>query len=203
MCAVLRVLDLGCGDAHFGRFLLDAWARSYQGIDASSSLVPQAQTMLPGHVHQARIEDFDAPYRSLDLVVSRLALHYVDDVGAVLRRVFSALSPGGWSSASSIPSSPRAIRPRPAAALARPGSSRTTSSPAAARLTGLVRASLSSTVQVEDYVRLIQPARFRLETLREPGPNRERFADADEFTRRQRIPLFLLLTVQRPADAPH
>jgi hypothetical protein len=46
---------------------------------------------------------------------------------------------------------------------------------------------------VEDYVRLVQDAGFRLDTLREPGPNLKHFADRQEFRRRQRIPLFLII----------
>jgi hypothetical protein len=34
-----RMLDLGCGDASFGRYLIDAGALSYLGEDASASIV--------------------------------------------------------------------------------------------------------------------------------------------------------------------
>ena len=50
---------------------------------------------------------------------------------------------------------------------------------------------------LENYVRLIQSTGFRLETLREPGPTPELFASQEEFRRRQRIPLFLLLSAIR------
>jgi SAM-dependent methyltransferase len=167
-------------------------------------MVAQAQTVLPGSVQQARIEDFDAPSRSLDLVVSRLALHYVDDVGAVLRRVFAALATGGRLVFSVehpiITSSDQASRrggPRQAWVVDDyfVTGRRETDWPGS-RVVKFHRT-------VEDFVRLIQSAGFRLETLREPGPNRERFTDADELSRRQRIPLFLLLSANRPADAPH
>ena len=50
---------------------------------------------------------------------------------------------------------------------------------------------------VEDYVSLIQSAGLRLETLREPAPAAQRFASQQEFRRRQRIPLLLLLSAIR------
>ena len=50
---------------------------------------------------------------------------------------------------------------------------------------------------VEDYVSLIQSAGLQLETLREPAPAPDRFASQQEFRRRQRIPLFLLLSAIR------
>lgn len=44
----LRLLDLGCGDGAFGRLLLADGARSYRGVDNSSSKVEQAGRNLAG-----------------------------------------------------------------------------------------------------------------------------------------------------------
>ena len=90
-----RVLDLGCGDGRFGRNLLDAGALSYLGVDASANRAALADQTLPGCVRHQRIEEFTAPPGSMELVVSRLALHYVSDVGAVLRRVYATLAHSG------------------------------------------------------------------------------------------------------------
>jgi len=90
-----RVLDLGCGDGRFGRNLLDAGALSYLGVDASANRAALADQTLPGCVRHQRIEEFTAPPGSMELVVSRLALHYVSDVGAVLRRVYTTLADSG------------------------------------------------------------------------------------------------------------
>jgi hypothetical protein len=46
---------------------------------------------------------------------------------------------------------------------------------------------------VEDYFRALQAAGFVVEQLRESRPQRERFADAQVYERRLRIPLFLFL----------
>jgi len=59
-------------------------------------MVARAEAALPGCIRHEHIEDFTAPPDSFDLVVSRLALQYVEDVGAALRRTFTALKPGGW-----------------------------------------------------------------------------------------------------------
>ena len=48
-----------------------------------------------GQVVQASIEAWEYPPEAFDLVISRLALHYVEDVEATFRRVFRALVPGG------------------------------------------------------------------------------------------------------------
>ena len=80
--ADLRVLDLGCGDASFGRRLLDDGCRSYLGVDGSERMAQAAGETLrdtQGQVVRGDIEDFSAAPDSFDLVVSRLALHYVED----------------------------------------------------------------------------------------------------------------------------
>src|SRR5207244_5896913 len=79
----------------FGRDLLDAGALSYVGVDASANMAALADQTLPGCVRHERIEEFTAPPGSMELVVSRLALHYVSDVGAVLRRVYTTLADSG------------------------------------------------------------------------------------------------------------
>ncbi len=195
----LRILDLGCGDARFGRYLLDAGARGYLGIDASANMVARAECSLPGRVRHERIEHFAAAPASFDLVVSRLALQYVEDVGAVLRRVSTALVPGGRLVFSVehpvITSSDQAWqgRGRRQAWLVDNYfvTGRRETDWIGSRVVKFHRT-------IEDYVRLLQAAGLGLQTLREPRPVPEWFADTDEFKRRLRIPLFLLLAAVRP-----
>lgn len=85
--AGLRVLDLGCGDAALGSRLLRAGCRSYLGIDASARMVDAARATLrggPGEVRRGMIEAFSALPDSYDLVISRMALHYVEDLAGPL-----------------------------------------------------------------------------------------------------------------------
>lgn len=42
------VLDLGCGDGRFGKYLLAAGANSYWGIDGSEKMIAAATAMLQG-----------------------------------------------------------------------------------------------------------------------------------------------------------
>jgi len=94
----LRILDLGCGDAAIGRVLLDAGCRAYLGVDGSANMVEAARTTLrgtSGEVVRADPEDFNAPPASFDLVLSRLALHYVEHIDVMLCACHNCLSPGG------------------------------------------------------------------------------------------------------------
>ena len=93
------VLDLGCGDARFGRYVLDSGARSYVGIDASTRMLDQARRNLIDA--RGRVEDADLrTWRGtepggFDMVVSRLVLHYVDDLDRLLAVVHRCLVPRG------------------------------------------------------------------------------------------------------------
>jgi 2-polyprenyl-3-methyl-5-hydroxy-6-metoxy-1,4-benzoquinol methylase len=124
----LRVADLGCGDAALGRVLLSGGCARYLAIDGSERMVAAARETLrgtAGEVERGDIEDFAAPTGAFDLVVSRMALHYVEDVERVLSACHSCLSPGGRIvfTRSSIRSSPRTTRGRARRSCARAGSS--------------------------------------------------------------------------------
>lgn len=96
--AGLRVLDLGCGDATIGRRLLHAGAASYLGVDGSSKMAEAAAESLSGTVGKivvCDIEDFQTGPGSVDLVLSRMALHYVSDIERVLGNCRQWLSPAG------------------------------------------------------------------------------------------------------------
>jgi ubiquinone/menaquinone biosynthesis C-methylase UbiE len=83
-----RILDLGCGDATFGREALTKGWQSYLGIEASSNMVNSAKRVLDGTIGKvvhATVENWDYPAQSFDLVISRLVLHYIKDVDSVFR----------------------------------------------------------------------------------------------------------------------
>src|SRR5450755_4420064 len=94
----LRVLDLGCGNGEIGRELCGAGAASYRGIDGSARMVQAARRMLKDTTGEAvlcDIEDLAEPPESFDLVLSRMALHYIADLGGVLRACHACLAPDG------------------------------------------------------------------------------------------------------------
>jgi SAM-dependent methyltransferase len=93
-----RVLDLGCGFGDFARAARLHGAREVIGIDISVRMLDEARrrTSDPAIIYiHAAIEDFDAGEDAFDLVVSSLALHYIADYTAVVRRVAAALRGGG------------------------------------------------------------------------------------------------------------
>ncbi|MFB9628906.1 class I SAM-dependent DNA methyltransferase [Nonomuraea helvata] len=196
----LRVLDLGCGDAAIGQTLLNAGCHSYLGLDGSAAMVEAGNAALrgtPGRVELADIEDFSAPPSSFDLIVSRLAFHYVDDLQPVLDACHACLSPGG----------------RIVFTVAHPVLSSHDSGTQGKRTSWVVddyfvkgpreRSWMGGTVTwfhrtVEDYVVALMKAGFSLSSLRECAPSEDLFnGDVAELERRRRVPLFLLLAGTR------
>jgi SAM-dependent methyltransferase len=193
-----RVADLGCGDAAIGAALLDAGCASYYGVDASAAMVQAARAALnsqPARIEQARIESFAFPPGSFDLVISRLALHYVDDIAPVLRACGACLTPGGRLILTVVhPVITSHHEPED------PGRQRTSwlvdnyFVPGPRRRPWLGRTVTWQHRTIEDYVSALTGAGFSLTALRECPPRRSLFGHHDaEFARRLRTPLFLLL----------
>ena len=90
----LRILDLGCGDAAFGREALTKGCQTYLGVEGSRNMVEAARQNLAGttgKVVQATVEDWDYPAEAFDFVVSRLVFHYIKDVDTVFEQVHQTL----------------------------------------------------------------------------------------------------------------
>lgn len=96
--AALRVLDLGCGAGQLALHLAEAGAREVIGLDVSERMLEVARAHR-GHPRitylQQSIEGADFPPDRFDLVVSSLALHYVEDYGGLVRRIGAWLVSGG------------------------------------------------------------------------------------------------------------
>lgn len=93
-----RVLDLGCGFGAFARWAREMGADSVLAVDLSEKMLAQAraQTQDPGITyHMANIEDIELPEASFNLIFSSLALHYIEDFGAVCVTIRRLLAPGG------------------------------------------------------------------------------------------------------------
>ncbi|WP_323118249.1 class I SAM-dependent methyltransferase [Burkholderia alba] len=94
----LHVLDLGCGFGDFARYARAHGAASVTAVDVSSRMLDdaRARTDDPDITYlQRSIETFQAAPRSFDLVVSSLALHYVENYAGVIERIHGALRSNG------------------------------------------------------------------------------------------------------------
>ena len=200
--AGLRILDLGCGDAAFGREALALGARGYTGIDGSANMVAAARQTLAGSggtVEQATIEGGDYPSAVFDLVISRLALHYVEDFAAVCAQVQRTLVTGGRFVFS--------VEHPVITSCARGWQSGERQAwivddyfVVGQRVTTWMGDEVTKYHRtVVCYFTALQAAGFTVESLRESHPQRALFTDEALYARRQRIPLFLFLAARKMA----
>lgn len=93
-----RVLDLGCGFGWHCMYAYDAGASSIMGVDISAKMLQKAEALKGDRsiVYQRMaIEDVEMDKESVDIVLSSLALHYVKDYAALMRRIYDWLTPQG------------------------------------------------------------------------------------------------------------
>jgi SAM-dependent methyltransferase len=198
----LRILDLGCGHAGFGREALHQGCRSYLGIDGSRNMIERARETLAGtsgEVVRATIETWAYPPQQFDLVASRLALHYVEDVETVFVSVFRTLVAAGRFVFSVehpvITSCNRALQgggPRQHWIV--DGYFKT-----GPRVTSWMGGKVVKYHRtIEDYFGALGRAGFTVHAVRESRPQRELFTDEAAYERRRRIPLMLFFAASVP-----
>ncbi len=192
----LHILDLGCGDGQYGRELLKAGCQSYTGLESSRTMADAAANLqgTAGQIVHSTIEAWEFPRTRFDLVVSRLALHYVADLPATFRRVHQTLTSSGRFVFSVVhPVITSCDRSRTG------GSKRLdwivddyfVPGPRHVFFMGEYVEQHHRTV--EEIFIALQQANFTIEQLRESCPRPEHFTDEALFARRSRIPLFLFL----------
>lgn len=198
----LRILDLGCGSADFGRDVLQRGCRSYLGIDGSHKMIEAATQKLAGTSAKAiceSMERWEFPVEEFDLVTSRLALHYIQEIELVFAKVHQALVEGGRFIFSVehpvITSCDRGWQhegPRQDWIIDNYFES-------GSRLTHWMGGDVIKYHRtIEEYFSALRNTGFEVDALRESSPRRQHFRDEATFERRKRIPLMLFFSAHRP-----
>ncbi|MBH5316845.1 class I SAM-dependent methyltransferase [Paenibacillus sp. GSMTC-2017] len=193
-----KILDLGCGDAKFAKELFDLGCENYIGIEGSTNMIELATESLEGlngAVIQATMEDWEYPESSFDLVISRLALHYIEDIDGLFKKIHQTLKPNGVIVFS--------IEHPVITSTLQTSGTRTSWTVDNYFIEGFREQQwLGGTVHkyhrsIEGYYRALQGAGFTVENLRESTPHREHFENEETYERRLRIPLFLFLSAKK------
>lgn len=92
-----KVLDLGCGFGWHCRYARERQARSVVGVDLSENMLNRAKAMTEDPQIEYRclaIEDIAFAEGEFDVVISSLALHYIEHFDIICRNVYHCLAPG-------------------------------------------------------------------------------------------------------------
>lgn len=196
----MSILDLGCGDARFGAELLSSehLASEYTGIEGSDNMFRTAVETVKGQsaqIEQAFMEDWTYPPNQYDLVISRLAIHYVEDADLLFHNVHNTLKEDGRFIFS--------VEHPVITSTLQPSGMRTNWIVDQYFVEGYREQQwLGGSVKkmhrsIESYYMALQKAGFQVEHLRESNPQQQYFANEETYLRRQRIPLFLFLSARK------
>jgi 2-polyprenyl-3-methyl-5-hydroxy-6-metoxy-1,4-benzoquinol methylase len=92
------VIDLGCGFGWHCRYARQQGAQFVVGVDLSEKMLARAKAATDDSAIEYRrcaIEDIDLPASQFDVVISSLALHYVERFADVCRNVYRWLTAHG------------------------------------------------------------------------------------------------------------
>jgi len=195
------VLDLGCGDALFGKELLTLGAKSYTGVEGSKQMVEAARCNIHepnGKVIFETMESYHYPENTFDIVTSRFAIHYISDINQLFHDVHKTLNENGkfiFSIQHPLTTSSFISKQK--------GDKHGDWIVDDYFLDGERKEPWIGKVVVkyhrtiEQYFTLLRQAGFSVLELREGTPKREYFSSEEEFTRRQRIPIVLIFSCEK------
>lgn len=94
----LSILDLGCGTGGHDRKLVELGASRVLGIDLSNNMINEAKKLTDSKKIEYRImsmNDIDNINEKFDLVISSLAIHYIEDYDLLCKNVYNLLKKDG------------------------------------------------------------------------------------------------------------
>ncbi len=92
------VLDLGCGTGQFAKYCIEQGASKVVGVDISKNMIERANKE---NKHEkidyicTPIEDFELQNHKFDKIISSLAIHYIENYSALIKKVYGLLNENG------------------------------------------------------------------------------------------------------------
>jgi SAM-dependent methyltransferase len=93
-----RVLDLGCGFGHVARYARQMGAAEVLGVDISDRMIEAARqaTDDPAILYSViAMQDIKPMPDQFDVIISSMALHYINDYAGVVKTMAESLTVGG------------------------------------------------------------------------------------------------------------
>ena len=190
-----RILDLGCGDALFGKDLLDSGALYYHGVEGSKEMCRLASANLTGleaRITLSTMEAFDFPESEYNIIASRLAIHYLPEVEGLFENVYNSLKEDGkFVFSVQHPLTTSSFESK------KTGEKRGNwivddyFEEGERREPWIDKIVVKHHRTIEHYFTALAKAGFIVTGLREGKPERQHFVDEQEYSRRKRIPVIL------------
>lgn len=93
----LDILDLGCGFGELSNYCLEKGAKHVTGVDISIKMLNIANILHPKvSFIESAMEDAQFNENQFDLVVSSLALHYIQNLDELIKKISIWLKPNGY-----------------------------------------------------------------------------------------------------------
>ncbi|MGG4167909.1 class I SAM-dependent methyltransferase [Rossellomorea vietnamensis] len=93
-----RVMDLGCGTGELSKYCIEMGASAVVGVDISEKMITRAlRENKDDNITYicSPIEDLSNQTEPFDLIVSSLAIHYIEDYESLIEKLHTLLKPGG------------------------------------------------------------------------------------------------------------
>lgn len=199
----LHFLDLGCGDARYGEELLRGGCAAYVGLEASQKMMEAASRRLSNpkaELHLGSMEDWDFGQARFEVVVSRMAIHYIEGLPDLLARVHRALVSGGrFIFSTEHPCITASYEDNGDADKQKRGNwivdRYFLPGPRSSHWLG---GSVSKHHRTfSDYFNLLGAAGFIITDLSEGRPRRENFVNEETFRQWQRVPTYLMMNCRK------
>jgi SAM-dependent methyltransferase len=196
-----RILDLGCGDGKYGIELLNRGAHHYHGIEGSKKMSYLARENLKSFssvIEVGDIEKVEFESMKYDIIVSRLVLHYIEDIGRLLKRIRESLIENGEFIFSIehpiITSCYEAYHKE----VKRGNWIVDNYFKTGERVNIWIGKNVVKYHKtLEDYWRIIKDSNLEVIEIRESKPQESNFEVKEEFERRNRVPLFLMFKLKK------
>ncbi|MFB7142183.1 class I SAM-dependent methyltransferase [Gottfriedia sp. NPDC056225] len=195
------ILDLGCGDASFGKELIQLGAQKYTGVEGSKQMADVANVNLlglNGMVHLESMESFSYPAETYDLVTSRFAFHYVCEIDKLFQKIHRTLKENGrFVFSIQHPLTTASFTSKQSGDRRENWVVDDYFEDGERREPWIDRVVVKYHRTIEQYFYHLKQAGFKVLDLREGTPKRENFTSDEEFARRKRIPVVLAFSCSK------
>lgn len=92
------ILDIGCGFGHQIQVVLEQNPIAITGIDISEKMIAEAKRRLNDSrvsLQSTAIEDYTIEPKTFDIVISSMAMHYIEDIKPLLHKIYEGLNNKG------------------------------------------------------------------------------------------------------------